>query len=274
MEKEFQNCPNNHGPMVLKTTEKSMTLRGENITFQAESFVCKECGLEVATIEQTATIQNAIADAYRKKTGLLTGAEIRAGRERLNLSQKDLAKRAGVGIASIKRWENGIIQTKSMNSALKAAFQNIKVGNSYTGNRALSIPRIKLVMKEFEEELGEKFLEEGDMMLFDAKYLWYADMVAYHRLGRGLTGATYAALPHGPQLNNYKELIDLIRVADESTAKPLTPEEKKIIVRVVVTFPKKKSIYDAVHREKVWKNKTTGALIPYSDSAKLTEIQI
>jgi len=274
MEKNLQNCPNDHGPMVLKTTEKNMTFRGEDIAFQAESFACGSCGLEVATVEQTAAIQNAIADAYREKTGLFTGAEIRAQREKLKLSQKGLAKQAGVGIASIKRWENGIIQTKSMNSALKAAFQNIKVGNNYTGNRALSIPRIKLVMEEFEEELGYKFLEEGDMMLFDAKYLWYADMVAFHRLGKGLTGATYAALPHGPQLNNYKELIDLIREADESKARPLTPEEKKIIVRVALTFPIKQSIVDAAHREEIWKNKAIGVIIPYSDASKLTEIRL
>lgn len=137
MEKNLQNCPNGHGPMVLKMTEKAMTFRGEEIGLQAEVFICEKCELEVATVEQTAAIQNAMADAYRKKTGLFTGAEIREQRERLNLSQIDLAKQAGVGIASIKRWENGIIQTKSMNTALKAAFQNIKVGNNYTGNRAL-----------------------------------------------------------------------------------------------------------------------------------------
>lgn len=274
MEKEIQSCPNDHGPMVLKKAEKNTTFRGKRITFKVESFVCEKCGLEVATIGQTAAVQNAISDAYRKAEGLLAGREIRQLREKLNLSQKDLAKRAGVGVASIKRWENGIIQTRPMNAALKAAFQNIKVGNNYTGNRVLSIPRIKLVMKELEEELGEKFLEEGDMLLFDAKYLWYADMVAFHRLGRSLTGATYGALPHGPQLNNYKELLELIREADESTAEPLTPEEKKVIVRVAVTFPIKQSIINAAHREEVWKNKGTGSIIPYSDSSKLTEIQI
>ena len=274
MGKEIQNCPNDHGPMVLKKTEKNMTFRGKNITFEVESFICEECGVEIATIEQTAAVQNAVSDAYRKAEGLLTGTEIRELRGKNNLSQKDLAKLAGVGIASIKRWENGIIQTKPMNAALKNAFQNKQVGNNYTGNRALSFPRIKLVMNEFEKELGEKFLEEGDKMLFDAKYLWYADMVAFHRLGRSLTGATYGALPHGPQLNNYKELIGLIRDADESTAEPLTPEEKKIIVRVAVTFPTKQSVIDAAHCEEVWKNKSTGVIIPYSDSSKLTEIQI
>lgn len=272
--KKAINCPNNHGEMVLKKLNKTTNFRGENVTFQAEAYVCPTCQLEIATVEQTAAVQNAISDAYRKKIGLLSGAEIRKLRDELGLTQMALAKRAGVGIASIKRWENGIIQTKSMNSALKAAFQNIKIGNNYTGNRALSIPRIKLVMKEFEIELGQKFLEKGDMLLFDAKYLWYADMLAFHRHGKSLTGATYAALPHGPQLNNYKELVELIREADETTAEPLTPEEKKTIVRVALSFPTKRSIIDAAHREEIWRNKAIGATIPYSDSSKLTEIQL
>lgn len=274
MKKSLINCPNNHGEMILNKLDKSMVFRGENIVFKAEAYLCETCHLEIATIEQAAAAQNAIADAYRQKLRLLTGTEIRRKREQLGLTQKKLAKRAGVGVASIKRWESGAIQTKSMNAALKAAFQNIKIGNNYTGNHVLSIPRIKLVMKEFENELGHKFLEEGDMMLFDAKYLFYADMLAYHRLGKSLTGATYTALPYGPQLNNYKDLVELIQNADENTATPLTPEEKKIIVRVALTFPTKQSIIDASHREEVWKNKLPGNIILYSDAEKLTEIQI
>ena len=274
MEKEIQNCPNEHGLMAVKTIEKNITFKGEEISFQVDSFICEECGMEIATIEQAATMQNIIADAYRKKVGLLTGTEIKENRKKLGLTQKELAKRAGVGIASIKRWENGIIQTKSMNSSLKAAFQQIKVGNNVTGNRAMSIERIKLVIKELEKETGQEFLQDGDMMLYDAKYLWYADMTAYNRLGRSLTGASYAALPRGPQLNNYKELIDLIRDSDETKAVPLTDEEKRIIVRVALSFPNKKSVFNAAHREEVWKNKTAGSIIPYSDADKLTEIQI
>jgi len=274
MEKGIKNCPNCSGKVALRKIEKKMNFRGEDISFQIEAYVCMECNMEIATINQTSNAQILISDAYRKKVGLLTSSEIREKREKLGLSQKEFAKRAGFGIASLKRWENGIIQTKSMNLALKAAFQDIRVGNNYTGNRALSIPRIKLVMKGFENELGETFLEEGDMMLFDAKYLWYADMMAYHRLGRSLTGATYAALPHGPQLNNYKELVDLIREADETETEPLTFEEKRILVRVALAFPRKQLIIDAAHREQIYLEKKIGEIIPYSDASKLTEIPL
>ena len=265
-------CPNCDGKTELRTIGKNTTFRGEDITYKFEAHVCKKCNVELATIEQTAATQNAIADAYRKKVGLLTGAEIRERRERLGFSQKELAKRAGVGIASIKRWENGIIQTKSMNVALKEAFNDIRVGNNYTGNRVLSIPRIKLVLKEFQAEFDEEFLKEGDMLLYDAKFSFYADMLAFDKLGKSMTGGTYAALPHGPQLNNYRELVDLIRESDETSVEPLSPDEKKIIKKVALTFPRKRLAYDAAHREEAFINREFGEIIPYSDASKLTEI--
>jgi len=271
--RETINCPSEHGEMTLSVADQETTFRGETISYQIEAYVCNECGLSIGTIEQTATIQNAITDAYRKKVGLLTGKEIKEKRAEKKWSQKELAKRAGVGIASIKRWENGVIQTKSMDHALKSAFQGYRIGNINTGNREkMLFPRIKLVFKKFESELGFGFLNEGDMLLFDAKYLWYADMVAFKELGKSITGSPYAALPHGPQLNNYKELVELIRVADESEAEPLTEDEKRIIARVALTFPTKQMVFDAAHKEIIWGNRSPGELIPYSDAEKLTEI--
>ncbi|MBW2105579.1 MAG: DUF4065 domain-containing protein [Deltaproteobacteria bacterium] len=66
--------------------------------------------------------------------------------------------------------------------------------------------------------LGKRILKRRDKMLFAAKYLWYADMVAFRDLGKSMTGSAYAALPYGPQLNNYRELIDEIKNADETSA--------------------------------------------------------
>ncbi len=148
MKKKGVNCPAGHGPLGLETIAKKITFRGVNIEFQVESYVCSECNLEVGTIEQGSSTQKAISDAYRKKVGLLTSEEIQKGRRDLGLTQKTLARKINVGIASIKRWEGGLIQSKSMNTALKSALRGRGVGNNYSGNRALSIPRIKLVIKE------------------------------------------------------------------------------------------------------------------------------
>ena len=100
----------------------------------------------------------------------------------------------------------------------------------------------------------------------------YADMIAFRETGRGITGATYAALPHGPQLNNYGDLEELIRSADESEAEPLTEEEKEIIKRIAERFPSDESIYRAAHEEDCWKDAPVGSLIPYSEATCLTHI--
>lgn len=272
MARKALNCPNGHGEMQIRKSRKSTKFRGVDITFSTECYICPVCGIEAGFIDQTSATQRAISDAYRKAASLLTGKEIREGRKRLNLSQDALAKRMNVGIASIKRWEGGLIQTKAMDNALRHALQGDIVGDKYIGNRTFSVARIKLVLAHLESTLGKKLLKKGDRMLFAAKYLWYADMVAFRELGKSMTGSTYACLPLGPQLNNYRDLIDEIKNADEASAEPLTPEEERIITRISRTFPREPMVYAAAHREIVWKRKSAGEIIPYSDSVELNEL--
>jgi putative zinc finger/helix-turn-helix YgiT family protein len=111
-------CPKGHGSMKIKNTLKETKFRGIDITLPVETYVCPECGFEAATIESTGAIQTALADAYRAKKGLLTGEEIKSMRKARRLSQQDLAKLMDIGIASIKRWETGLIQSKSMDLIL------------------------------------------------------------------------------------------------------------------------------------------------------------
>lgn len=265
-------CPKGHGKMVVRKTAEKIDFRGVSIKCPVEQYICRVCGTKAGTAEQTDTIQKTIANVYRRAVNLLTGEEIVEKRKRLSLTQVGLAKRMNVGIASIKRWEGGTIQSKSMDHALRIALGGQSIGDSCTGNRTFSIPRIKLAVKEFESILGKHILKKNDKMLFAAKYLWYADMVAHRETGESMTGATYAKLPYGPQLNNYKDLIEDIMKADETKAEPLTPEEKRIITRIALKFPEERMAYDAAHKEKIWKKQPNGAIIPYTDSAELTGV--
>jgi putative zinc finger/helix-turn-helix YgiT family protein len=124
------NCPAGHGEMTLRRLDKNTAFRGVDVAYQAEAFVCRECGLEVADVAQAGATQRAISDAYRKAKGLLTGEEIKGGRKRLGLTQKDLADLLSVGIASIKRWETGIIQSQSMDRILRATL-NPHIGGAF-----------------------------------------------------------------------------------------------------------------------------------------------
>ena len=269
---ETLSCPNGHGKMLLETVHKSMRFRGVDITYPVSHYKCQICNVEAGTVEQTAAIQRAISDAYRKEIGLLTSEEIRNGRKNLKLSQAQLAKRMGVGIASIKRWEGGLIQSKSMDKALRSALKIQDPLDFYNGNRPFSIERVKLVLRHFEQVLRKDLLIENDRMLFAAKYLWYADMVAFRDLGCSISGATYAALPKGPQLNNYVDLFDDIYRAREENAEPLSPEERKVIEKIGRSFPNKWHIYKASHQELIYQRRSYGDLIPYWDAFELTKI--
>ncbi|RPI76049.1 MAG: DUF4065 domain-containing protein [Desulfobacteraceae bacterium] len=266
------NCPHGHGSMKIKNSLKETKFRGIDITLPVETYVCPECGFEAATIESTGAIQTALADAYRAKKGLLTGEEIKSMRKARGLSQQDLAKLMAIGIASIKRWETGLIQSKSMDRVLRSHFLEPICADVYNGNREFSIPRVKLVIGTIEKKLGRRILKKNDKLLFAAKYLWYADMSAFRTLGRSMTGSTYAALPYGPQLNNYRDLVDEILNADESFADALTAEEIKIIETIVKKFPREQMVYDAAHREKTWQKASNGALLSYLQARDLTEV--
>ena len=265
------DCPKGHGPMDLRTSKKELTFKGVDINIETEAYLCLECGLEAGTLQSAGALQLTIADAYRTKQNLLTSTEIKEFRKSHNLTQAQLADSMNVGIASIKRWESGTVQSASMDRALRMQFQGLQA-EDYCGNREISLPRIKLVIRQLEKLSGRKLLKKKDKFLHLAKYLWYADFVCFRQTGRGLTGASYAAITYGPQLNNYRDLVDPIRESDETQAEALTEIELKILKQVVEKFPEEQIVYAAAHREKVWQETQIGALISYTRSHELTEI--
>lgn len=264
-------CPQCQIPVQPVEVEKPARFRDVDIRYVARLHRCAECGLELADIDEAAAMQERMADAYRQAIGLLSGAEIRRLRKEKGLSQQALADILEAGIASIKRWETGTIQSRSMDTLLRTLLEE-RPCDAHTGHREFSIARIRLVLDTFASHLGRPLLKKDDRMLYAAKYLWYADMVAFRDLGRGMTGSTYAALPMGPQLNNYRDLVNEIAKVDPADSPPLSHAEEAIVAAVSKTFPSNKRIYDAAHRECIWLQRATGAIIPYTDAVSLTEM--
>ena len=150
------NCPRGHERMKLRKINKTVSFRGMEIPCQVEAYICPECGLEAGTINSAGAIQQELADAFRKRTGLLTGDEIKSLRKKRGFTQQALADLLKIGVASVKRWETGLIQSKSMDHALRLQLENCnRLNHDFSGNQPFSIGRIKLVLLTFEKKLGK-----------------------------------------------------------------------------------------------------------------------
>lgn len=261
---DTMNCPRGHGAMLPEVLEITVAFKGEDVPVREERFVCPTCRFAAGAVESAGKMQAVVAEAYRRKTGLLSGEDIKTLRKEKNMTQEQLAERMDVGIASIKRWETGAIQSRSMDDLLRRHLEPQHVLSDVTGNRHFSISRIRLVAEAFKDVLGRPIIKANDKMLYAAKYLWYADMMAKKMLGRSMTGATYAHLTYGPQLNNYRDLLDEIQNSDLSLAEPLTVAEQDIIRRIARVFPKDRMVYEASHKEPAWLQTSNGELILYS----------
>ncbi|HXC99111.1 MAG TPA: type II TA system antitoxin MqsA family protein [Verrucomicrobiae bacterium] len=97
-----------------KFTEKLQAIpqvfREECFSVVAPAMVCDHCGWVTMTDFQADNLCLVTADEYRRRHGLLTGAEIVALRKAFNMSQSKFADYIGAGEASVKRWENGAVQ--------------------------------------------------------------------------------------------------------------------------------------------------------------------
>ncbi|MEX1028272.1 MAG: type II TA system antitoxin MqsA family protein [Candidatus Paceibacterota bacterium] len=82
---------------------------------------CGHCGEQWFDIETDKQINAAL----RRTIGLLQPEEIRKRRKALDLTQKDLAEKIGVAVASLSRWENGSsIQARSTDKLLRMYFRH------------------------------------------------------------------------------------------------------------------------------------------------------
>ena len=81
--------------------------------------VCRSCKKMVVTLD----VDDQISDALRAHLHLLTPAEMRAGLERIGLSQKEAANLLGISEETLSFWLNDVqIQSRAMDNLLRSFF--------------------------------------------------------------------------------------------------------------------------------------------------------
>ena len=94
-------------------------IRDEEIHCDVMKWVCAECGAAFMSPAQATEAVKRAVTAYQEKHGLLTADQIRNGRHRLALSVSELASKADLGEATVKRLEAGTtVQRAGTNTLL------------------------------------------------------------------------------------------------------------------------------------------------------------
>lgn len=104
-------------PEALRTVEAE--LKGEHVSVELNASQCANCGEVVLLGKHVRAYHRAVSDAYRRKVGLLTMDELDSLRRDLKMTLPEFADYVFVGIATLKRWRRGEIQTQALDRLVR-----------------------------------------------------------------------------------------------------------------------------------------------------------
>jgi putative zinc finger/helix-turn-helix YgiT family protein len=114
-------CPHCRTTMTERRSTLKVPVNGEEVSVpSAVHLRCPKCDEVVLRFSDARRVQEDAIAIYRKKHGLLSADEIRAIRERFDLTQSELARLLRLGANTISRWESGRnVQTEAMEILLR-----------------------------------------------------------------------------------------------------------------------------------------------------------
>ena len=114
-------CPACGTTMIEKRGTLRLPVNGEDIAVGSAAHLrCPRCAEVVLRLQDSKRLGEDAIALYRKKHGLLSADDIRALRERFELTQADLARLLRLGANTISRWESGRnVQTAAMDMLLR-----------------------------------------------------------------------------------------------------------------------------------------------------------
>lgn len=106
------------GTLRKRLSQIEGEVRREKYSVEMDALVCSGCGHVALEGKDMQEFLRLLADAYRRAHDLLTSEEIR--QIRTGMSQQEFANKLRFGVASIKRWELGGIQTEHADKTMRA----------------------------------------------------------------------------------------------------------------------------------------------------------
>lgn len=107
------------GRMRMRLARVPHEIRGLKFEVEDRVNVCDACGFITIPLARADEHGRLVDATYRRLAGILTAEEIREARQRLGMSQREFAEYLGVGEASVKRWETGVLPDKSSSDLIR-----------------------------------------------------------------------------------------------------------------------------------------------------------
>jgi putative zinc finger/helix-turn-helix YgiT family protein len=128
MARSFRKCTSCReravAPMMLPTYSAELEHDGRKYTVTVKDFRVLQCQRCQAIVFDEAANET-LSNALRLEAGLLRPDEIHANREKLGLTQKQLAGFLRISESTLSRWETGAqIQQRAMDALLRVYFQS------------------------------------------------------------------------------------------------------------------------------------------------------
>lgn len=130
--------------------------------------VCESCGSEILTDQQAKFNKRQMADFYRSADGLLTGSQIKAIREDLNLTQAEAASTFGGGKNAFTKYENGdVTQSTALDKLIRTAY-SVPAAFKFLRQGCPTVTAVEYNPTCANLEMYNTFLESNDLHFYVA----------------------------------------------------------------------------------------------------------
>ena len=251
-------CPSCERETELVHVKKveEINVKGVAIPVEVDRFRCVECGEEFDNPSPAFDPLAAAYREYRRRKGMVQPEQIRAFRDKYNLTQRELSDLLGFGGATLSRYENGTLQDEAHDMILRLAlepynFQRIieerpdvltqakqqqilqrfnhdfKNAASLIFRRSRTENLVPSLLNGFRKLDISKVLSAVQVLTFRNrvyktklnKLLFYADFKHFQQTSISITGLCYAHIPYGPVPDQYELLFEILMEHDPALRK-------------------------------------------------------
>ena len=165
-------CMEEHEVNTVEIVDQEL-FKGEEVSFNSIYDYCSNADELLETEEMIKKNSLAMKDAYRKKVGLLTSADIINIREKYGVSQKDFSEILDWGRATITRYENHQVQDRAHDDVLRKIDSDPKWFLEMVIRAEERLP-VKAYSK-YKHEASEQFKKKRNQYLVNSIQAIYAD---------------------------------------------------------------------------------------------------